>query len=164
MIKEDSEEKLKDIKIKRGYVATNFAYIESVIARVITIHYFKANDEEFLSEVLEDEYFNFGLLLNILEKIIKKESIKDFPIGKLRRLQKLRNIIIHSQIIAKAMTFKDQPKIIDIDVIKFKHGGKELDVDLIFNEYDDIEKVIKLALEALPGGKNIQLSFTDQVS
>jgi hypothetical protein len=159
MEKGENEEILTEIKTKRGWVATNFAFLENLIGRIITVSYLKIDNEGrefFMSEVVEDEYFNFGLLVNIFAKVVGREQY-DFPIGKLKRLQQLRNIIIHAEVINTAQVLGT--KIISLGEPMFKHGGKSYITSDVFQEYEKIEAVLKTALSKLPGGDHIKMEL-----
>lgn len=123
------------IKDKRGEIITNFAFIEHLIKKFIAIHYLKVADHPIFSEIFEDEYFNFGLLFRIFEKIIKKENI-EFPINQLRRLGQLRNIVAHSTLhfdTNNENTF-------------FRHAGESKNTEKIFEEYDSLKSNIQTKL------------------
>lgn len=156
--KAENERQLNEIKLKRGWVATNFAFLEGVIARIICVNYFGKDNEEFVEDVLEDEYFNFGLLVKIFEKVVKKKNI-EFPVGKLRRLQALRNIIIHSQIVAVGDMIQGSNKIVALGNPEFKNGGKKLIIKEVFSEYDKLEEEIRKEFEKIPGGRFEKIDF-----
>ncbi len=144
---------ISEIQNARGGVSTNFASIEYFIARFVTAHYFNGPNETFLAEVLEDEYFSFGLLTKIFDKILQQDSekYKKFPMQKLRRLQKLRNIIVHARL-QSAVTLDDSGEgIREIGETYFHHAGKDHKVVDIFNEYEKLRAIVQPAVASLPG-------------
>lgn len=95
----------------RGRIVTNFAFIEKVMIRFISIHYFGISNSAFEDEVLSDKYFNFGLLENIFNKVldnypehrskVSKQNIKD--------LRDLRNFVAHGlQMIKGGVTYLER--------------------------------------------------------
>jgi hypothetical protein len=124
-----TQEDILDIQSRRGAVGTNFASIEFFVAQFVTIHYFGALNPDFTAEVFEDEYFSFGLLVKIFDKVLKKysEEYKKFPFQKLRRLQKLRNIIVHARLQSYAKIGPDGENIQDIGETYFHHAGEDYD-------------------------------------
>jgi len=141
---------IAEIHGKRGGASTNFAVLESSIAKFVVSYYFKGEPSEFLADVFEDEYFSFGLLMNVFEKVLKKdpELYKKFPLQKLRRLQKIRNIIVHAQLQSHAMLDKNG-EIQEMRESFFHHAGKDHDVDEIFREYEKLRSIVQPAIMAL---------------
>lgn len=157
----ESDETLNDIKLKRGHVSISFVYIESVIARIISLFFIEpAKRDEFIVDVFEDEYFNFGLKVKIFEKVVARMG-KKFPIQKLHRLNKLRNIIIHSQIMAQAEKLTGSNIMIKLSEPEFKHAGTTKNIKATFEEYYELEAVIKDELSKLPGGEVTIITFRD---
>lgn len=143
------ESKLKE---KRGEIVTHFAYTESLLKKYISFYYFKTAYHPIVSDIFENEYFSFGLLFRIFEKILSKEKVK-FPIEKLRRLGQLRNIVAHALVEAKATGFSKK----EIVKIYFKHGGEEKEIEEIFNEYDSLKiEILESLKELLRPCVNIQ--------
>lgn len=77
----------------RAYVVERSINLEWLVSAIICQHYFGTVPWNFLSEVLYDEYFNFGLKCNILEKVL--DSTQKKTIHDLRRLSKIRNHFVH---------------------------------------------------------------------
>jgi hypothetical protein len=77
----------------RGEIIEDLIDLETMINVVISAHYFGKVSAPFYYEVLYDEYFSFGLKLNILEKIIPAHHRKH--IENLRRLGTIRNYFAH---------------------------------------------------------------------
>jgi hypothetical protein len=144
------------IREKRGAVTTNFASLEYFIAQFITQHYFGRPDPRFMSEVLEDEYFSFGLMVKIFDKALSTypDEYKTFPFQKLRRLQRLRNIIVHARLQSPATLDAENGHIASINGVFFHHGGEDKDVFAVFKEYEKLREVVQPALLALPGLEN----------
>lgn len=155
---EEREKQLNKIKEKRGYVATNFAFIEGIMADVISFHYFKNRNEAFVTDVLEDEYFNFGLRLKILKKVFFAQNVK-FPDDMFHKLSRYRNIMVHSQVVAQSRVIKGTNIGFDIEKIDFKHGGKEYDPDHVFEEYEKAESEVRNILSRVPGGTFEKVEF-----
>lgn len=58
----------------RADVLEELSGIESFINIIISNHYFGKTCDDFVIEVLQDEYFSFALRGNILKKILKKRD------------------------------------------------------------------------------------------
>jgi len=83
----------EEIKKYRGDVIERFTNIENLINVIISQKYLGKVYDKFLLEFLCDEYCNFGLKRNVLEKILS-----DFDsniMEKLRKLSKTRNYFAH---------------------------------------------------------------------
>lgn len=145
-------EQEKELKEKRGEIITHFAYIEDLIKKFISIHYFKTFHHPIMSEIFEDEYFSFGLLFRVFEKVVSKEKI-EFPINKLRRLGQLRNVIAHASVHAKASGFSIE----EISDFYFRHGGEDKKIEDVFSEYDSIKMDVQVTLtEIVKPSMNIE--------
>ncbi len=131
----------KDIMEKRGEIVTNFSYIEYLMKTYISVHYFKSKDHPIVSEIFEDEYFNFGLLFRIFEKILVKDN-KNFPLQNLRRMGHLRNIVAHAILVGKAVG----PTKEEIIHRYFKHGGVLKEIEETFHEYQKNRSIVEDAL------------------
>ncbi|MCK5095839.1 MAG: hypothetical protein KAR24_00635 [Candidatus Pacebacteria bacterium] len=151
-----TQQYITEIQNSRGKVSTNFASLEYFIAQFITMHYFKGPNHDFTAEVLEDEYFSFGLLAKIFDKVLKKypDLYKKFPFQKLRRLQKLRNVIVHARLQSKATLDGRKENIKKIGMTYFYHAGKEYQVEEVFEEYEKLRNIVQPAIIDLPGVKN----------
>ncbi|MCK5026950.1 MAG: hypothetical protein KAS07_00875 [Candidatus Pacebacteria bacterium] len=144
---------ISEIQNARGGISTNFASIEYFIAQFITTHYFNGPNETFLAEVFEDEYFSFGLLAKIFDKVLQQypEEYKKFPMQKLRRLQKLRNIIVHARLQSVVKLDRGGERIQEIGETYFHHAGKDQKVVDVFREYEKLRVVVQPAVVGLPG-------------
>ena len=94
MNKEELNTLLNKIAQYRGVIITDSINIEGMINSII-INYFVKEEKhsKFLMNVVSDEYFSFGLKINILEKLnfdIYKEFFQD-----VRRVNNIRNIFAH---------------------------------------------------------------------
>ncbi len=152
MKKEELEIRMGEIKSERGRIVTNFAYIENLIKMACSLHYLGKIDQKFMSEVLEDDYFNFGLLTHIFQKVLTKNPSFEFPIGKLFELSKHRNIIAHAQIKA----YHENGEVTDI---RFYHGGERKEIGPIFSRYDELSKEIREKLNLFPGVEQTLISL-----
>lgn len=76
----------------RGKVITEFIMIEAWIDMIIAKHYQIKDDNDFILDVLNNQYFDFGLKYNILEKFLGTPKwMQD-----LRELGGIRNHFAHS--------------------------------------------------------------------
>ena len=150
---ETTQQYIAKIQNGRGKVSTNFASLEYFIAQFITLHYFNGPNHDFTAEVFEDEYFSFGLLVKIFDKVLKKDPdlYKKFPFQKLRRLQKLRNVIVHARLQSKATLDDRKENIKKIGITLFYHAGKEYKVEEVFEEYEKLRNIVQPAIMDLPG-------------
>ena len=77
-----------------GVIITDSINIEALIKSIIINYFVKENKHsEFLIKVITDEYFSFGLKINILEKLnfdVYKGFFED-----IRRMNNIRNIFAH---------------------------------------------------------------------
>jgi len=83
----------EEVSKYRSEVIEKFINLETVINAIISQHYFGKVRFDFLTEVLYDEYFSFGLKRRILERIvpdIDKEKLQG-----LCRLNIIRNYFAH---------------------------------------------------------------------
>lgn len=144
---------LTEIQNRRGMVSTNFAFIEFSIAQFVASYYCKDGQSDFVADVFEDEYFSFGLLMNVFEKVLKKdpELYKKFPLQKLRRLQKLRNLIIHARLQTHVVVDTKKGGIQEMGETYFYHAGKEYSVNEVLQEYEEIKNIVQPIIVGLPG-------------
>jgi len=85
---------INEIAQYRGVIIQDSISIEAMIDSIIINYFIKENKHsEFLTKVIEDEGFSFGIKINILEKL-NFEIYKDF-IQDLRRINNIRNIFAH---------------------------------------------------------------------
>ncbi len=144
----------------RVRVIESFIAIEWLMNCIITQHYFRAQKQGFIFEVLYDRYMNFGLRLNIFKKVLKKiKGTKDN--GKLRKednkmienlqkMDRIRNIYAH--IDAVIIDSKGQGRIPDPDNWK-----KSLDMKKKYEDYVKKEKEVLIYLRET--GKAIGFKF-----
>jgi len=85
----------KKLKEYRGEVINRAINVERVVDVFITQYFFKKVNIDFMTKALYDEYFNFGLKINILSKITKDNKL----INDLRRLSSIRNLFAHTGLI-----------------------------------------------------------------
>ena len=85
---------LEKVAQYRGTIITDSINIERLVEAII-VNYFisKEKQSEFLMKVLMDEYFSFGLKINILEKLAPPVYPAFFE--ELRRVNNIRNIFAH---------------------------------------------------------------------
>lgn len=124
----------QDIKKLRADVIEKFINLEILVSAIITQHYFHKVDKNFLYQVLYDEYFNFGIKLNILLKIIERPDNK--VINKLRRLSKIRNTFAHSGLLITKVASGRQ---FYLDTRKLDN---EIDFQELFEEFCEFENPV----------------------
>ena len=95
MDKEGLRKLIVKVREYRGAVIHDFISIEAFISSIIAIYFAKKEkNNEFNRTVMDDEYFSFGLKINILEKlnlVVYNGFFED-----IRRLNKIRNIFAHN--------------------------------------------------------------------
>jgi hypothetical protein len=118
--------------------------MEMLVNAIISQHYLKKVVDAFLLEVLYDEYFNFGLKINILEKILEK--INKFDNKKIQNLRRLNNIRNH-------FAHRNQ-QFIDLNsgeerVPDPKRPNVGLDLEFLHDEFVSKEKEVVLFLKEI---------------
>ena len=121
-----------DLSRYRAEVIEKAINIEWLMSVIISQHYFKLPNKDFLFEVLYDEYFSFGLKRRILEKIVQdfdKEKLHN-----LNRINSIRNYFAHcNQIVFEGSEFPkedDQGKVIDP-----RNLDREIDFESLHKEF-----------------------------
>lgn len=120
----------------RTKVIEDFIMIEGYINSIISKYYLGKVSKKFFWEVLQDEYFNFGLRANILKKIFEESSLIDKPnhlINDLQRLSKLRNYFAHYNT-AFYEGFEDTSR---GGIPHPKKTGEYLNFEEIYKEFDE---------------------------
>ena len=132
----------------RTKVIEDFIKIEGYVNTIICMHYLGCLSVKFILQVLQDELFNFGLRVNILEKILATllSSKKDFQrtIEDLRRLSKIRNYFAHCN-----TSFFEPPKEIEIDETQRSEVTAQVDIETRLKEFEELEKKV---MESAKGG------------
>lgn len=124
----------QDIKKLRAEVIEKFISLEILVSAIITQHYFHILEKNFLTQVLYDEYFNFGLKHHILRKITERPDNK--VLDKLYNLNKIRNTFAHSGLFFTEVTSGRQ------GFINTRKLDNEIDFQKLFEEYCDLEKPV----------------------
>ncbi len=128
----------------RGRVITNFAFLEAAISDFIAHHYFQNSNlkEAFLSEVMEEQYFNFDLKRRLFIKILEKypEFRNKMKLKQFQSMQEIRNILAHG-------TYEKNEN----GERCFRRGGINYLADDLLNEYQQLRKVVQPLMEELPG-------------
>ncbi len=142
--------KLGEVTRKRGEIAELFIGVETLIDIVISYHYFKDINNDFIFNVLKNENSNFGLRRNLFEKIISEYEKKIEIMDGIHRLNKIRNIFAHS--LSKAAgddadVFFSNPKL----------GDKDLDAGKLYDEFVQKRKSTHELILGL--GKKYGLNF-----
>jgi len=92
--KENIKKALEKLAQYRGVIIQDSINIEAMVDSIIINYFVKENKHsEFLTKVVEDENFSFGLKINILEKL-NLETYTEF-IQDIRRINNIRNIFAH---------------------------------------------------------------------
>jgi len=92
--KEDIKKALDKLAQYRGVIIQDSINIEAMIDSIIINYFVKENKHsQFLTKVVEDENFSFGLKINILGKM-NLEIYKGF-IEEVKRINNIRNIFAH---------------------------------------------------------------------
>jgi hypothetical protein len=127
----------RDVLTKfRTKVIEDFIMIEGYVNTIISKHYLGVVLKKFFWEVLQDELFNFGLRVNILEKIFSDISSIEKPkhlIEDLRRLSKIRNYFAHSN----TSYFEGPPEARKGGVPHPKKSSEFLDFDALYKEFEE---------------------------
>lgn len=94
MDKINFREVMNKIAQYRGVIITDSINIEALISSIL-INYFakEKKHSEFLTKVIEDELFSFGLKINILEKL--NFDVYNGFFQDIRRINNIRNIFAH---------------------------------------------------------------------
>lgn len=94
MNKDELNSVMNKIAQYRGAIITDSINIEALIGSILINYFAKENKQsEFLTKIVEDELFSFGLKINILEKLnfdVYKGFFQD-----IRRINNIRNIFAH---------------------------------------------------------------------
>lgn len=139
----------------RTKVIEDFIKIEGYINTIICMNYLGCLSAKFYLQVLEDELFNFGLRVNILEKIFKTISpSKELNrlIDDIRRLSKIRNYFAH----CNSCIF-EPPDEIEIDKVPLSEEAiTQGDIEARLNEFDRFEEeIMKLSKGGVPHPKKM---------
>jgi len=94
MDKEEIQKNLNKLSQYRGVIIQDSINIEAWIDAILINYFIKENKHsEFLTKVIEDENFSFGMKINILEKL-NLGTYKRFT-EDIRRINNIRNIFAH---------------------------------------------------------------------
>lgn len=139
----------------RTKVIEDFIKIEGYINTIICMHYLGCLSVKFFWQVLQDELFNFGLRVNILEKIFKdvlpsKELNR--LIDDLRRLSKIRNYFAHCN-----TSFFEPPEGMEIEESPHsEEATAQVDIEARLKEFEEFEeKIMKSAKGGVPHPKKM---------
>lgn len=153
------EEEHRSIQLIRGQIITNFAYIELMMSELIAFHYTESRqkNDEVIQDILEDEYFQFGLRKNIFKKVMEKYyKDKNFPFGDLTNLGRYRNIIGHATIKNDEITQGDE-HILQRSPY-YWHNGEKKDCAELNKKYFDLSDNIMQILKKLTLSETIEFS------
>lgn len=84
----------QEIQNARGFVVGKFVDIELTINSIISIHYLKEVNVNFVINVLNNEMSSFGLKKNILKQIVNTKKYKK-QFENLETLNRIRNLFGH---------------------------------------------------------------------
>ena len=139
------------LKEKRGDIVEKFINIENLVSLIISRHYVPIKDgisTKFTSEVLFDEYFNFGLKVKILVKILGEESSWT---QELRVLSKIRSAFAHRGTVI--VTHDGEEKTVDLS----EGFDKDFDYEKRYAEFLDKEKKITKKLGEVLEEKGVSI-------
>lgn len=131
---------LKEYKI-RGQVLSLINSLEILIKQKIASSYFKeqAEQEEFISTVLDLDTINFSSLTMLLIRVLKKVNIKENQLeslkGKLIQVGKLRNKLVHGYI-----TFYYNKGI--VEKMYINHNSDESDLDEVYRVFEKLSNEV----------------------
>ena len=140
----------------RTKVIEDFIKIEGYINTIICMHYLGCLSVNFFWQVLQDELFNFGLRVNILEKILLtiSPSKKDFQslIEDLRRLSKIRNYFAHCN-----TSFLEPSEESEIEEKQHHEEAiAQVDIETRLKKFEELEKeIMKSAKGGVPHPKKM---------
>ena len=123
----------------RSEVIEKFINCEMIISAIISQHYFKNVNREFLLEVLYDESFSFGLQRRILEKIVP--DLDKAKIHDLNRLNTIRNYFAHCN-----QQFFEGPGITEGVVPDPRDVKKGIDFEVLYIEFIQKEPEVTIYL------------------
>jgi hypothetical protein len=119
------------IQQKRGEVIERTINVEMIVDAIICQNYFKRVVAPFLFEVLNDEYFSFGLKIRILEKVLPDSDRK--KLQNLRRVNTIRNYFAHCNLFVISVG-EDDGSIFDP-----RKPDRGVDLEELFEEFCSIE-------------------------
>ena len=129
----------------RSKVIEDSIMIEGYVNAIISTHYLGSVSEAFFWDVLQDEMFNNGLRLNILEKIFASlSSVQNQKniIEKIRRISKIRNYFAHCNTSYSEKSHSDSLA----GVPHPKKQGEYLDFGALYSEFSEKLKFVSEAL------------------
>lgn len=138
----------------RSEVIEKFINTEWLINSIISQHFLGKIKENFLLQVLNDEYFNFALRRNILEKIVPefdKKKMQD-----LRELNKIRNYFAHCNQEILRPNEKLDP-ILKGRVLNPKKPEEELNFQKLYEQFNNKIKEMNEYLTKVLTGKGSKL-------
>lgn len=86
----------KELTNVRGQVISQFCNIETWVCFIISLHYLKQINTDFVINVLGHEQCTFGFKRNILTHIIADNKINQQLLQKLGTVSRIRNIFAHA--------------------------------------------------------------------
>jgi hypothetical protein len=124
----------KELIYSRGNVIEKFISIELAINAIISMHYLKRVDTNFVVNVLNNEQSNFGFKKNILKQIIDcKKYKKEFKI--LENLNRIRNLFGHASFNIKNQNNKLTDESIKMYLNDPKKSGNIIDPEVKMKEF-----------------------------
>lgn len=125
----------------RTKVIEDSIMIEGYMNIIISKYFLDKVSKKFFWEFLNDEYFNFGLRVNVLERILLKSDWVEKPkqiIEDLRRLNKIRNYFAH----CNTAYFEGIEENAKGGIPHPKKSGEYLDFEAIYKEFESKIKII----------------------
>lgn len=132
--------KRSELTMKRGQIISDFLHLEWTVSLIITYKYFKNANMDFLSQVMCDESMNFGLRMNILDKIAPGYV----GMQKLRYLNKIRNLFAHCHLHISLQ--QDNESFAIVKSIHPKKIDEYVDFDKLYDEFAASYESVRLDL------------------
>lgn len=134
----------------RGEIITDFAYLETIISRMISEYYFGEENLSFTFDVLYHEHLNFSVRRSIFEKNLRDKGVTEtqFPFKKLQRIGEIRNYFAH----AWPLHMSDGKT---VDFVMLGRKDAEKTAEQLFKDFKALLNEILAALEKLHTEKKV---------
>jgi hypothetical protein len=143
-----------------GEVVSKAAYVEQRMNRIIARHYLGDESGALVEEVFEQERFSFDAKREIMCGLFEKHYPgHEFPDGKLRQLQKLRNIFAHGSIVSQYSDPANPDE--DSKIAMLRHGATNKPIIELSTQFKTLYTEIVAAFDVLPnGGEEQKIEIT----
>lgn len=161
-MKED--ELLELMQKNRGRIIELFSRLEHRIDKIISYHFFKRQNNDFIWTLLSNDQCSFALKRNVFEIIYcfhMKEKPNNDTIQGLNRLNKIRNHFAHCATMICYDGTTNQPLDVVLSSLDFKRKGNifYLEVNELVDEFDKQYSVLNESIDKLQG----KMGFKDKV-